>query len=66
MLFFFFCASFPHWSPWALCATIITLVESVSGHMELMVVIGGLRQHGLQLLRTSVAHKIRVTSALIN
>lgn len=31
-----------------------------------MVVIGGLRQHGLQLLRTSVAHKIRVTSALIN
>lgn len=46
--------------------TIIKLAETLSGQVELLFLLGRLRQHGLQLRLTNVARgKVKMTSVLI-
>lgn len=48
------------------CGTIIKLAETLSGHVELLFLLAGLQQHGLQLRLTTVTRgKVKMTSVLM-
>lgn len=63
LTFFFHSVSFPHE---ASRGTVIKLAETLSGPVELLLVLVRLWQHGLQLQLTSVTcDKVKMTSVLI-